>query len=478
MPKDTNKTQRKPRDKVLSRLMDRSRKNRSNDVARTTEDLSYPQMIASWKSWRLVEDSGTFNVKALEECLEQNMLDEDNLPSFTPEKHKDLLKSAGYEKVTDHLELPFGERYTLFVFRLKGHDQVMWLTKSGFGDALGKNRKEYIERFGRDATSQRGSQSQGSKTDDSDASENENDSNDATAKHIKDEDKDEARGTHEGVAVTDSDKDDESEPASASDSENEARNDTESDIESGDDGRDGDNTSDRSTPSPRHPKPSSRRSTSVSSQAKSKPGEGKLIFAREDGAKLRGLIKKDRSYEIEILKTAPAARMHHEKVPGFAPTVDKQFIAGLTIYKRLDRAQYKLRGCAGFERGPRTVWKVVILELTDKQLKEDLQKARTKAKCNYTGPLLCSWSSFVSAIRSNKEDIKEANKLFNGTKLAKTWKAKGIDPRSVRHQTFGPDDARVLSDGIKRLSEQLSEQNEKHSADMKELKSLLKKSKL
>ncbi|OAL42515.1 hypothetical protein IQ07DRAFT_593727, partial [Pyrenochaeta sp. DS3sAY3a] len=387
-------------------------------------------------------------------------IDPNDLPNFSPEKHKNLLKSAGYPKVRDHLVLPFGKKNTLFVFRLDDHDGVLWLTKSVFGDALGKNKKGYIERFGNDAASHRRSGLKASKPDDNDASEDQDDSNDTT------EDEDDTGNDTEGVAVTDADSGDESEHES--ESENEARNE--------DDDDDDEDTLDRTTPSPKGKSPSPRRSTStpVTSPKATQSTKGKIIYARYTGKILRGIIKKNGLYDIAELKTAPANIIHHEETTGFAPTIDNQFIASLTCYKRLDRSKYIMRGCAGFMRGPKQNWKVVILELTDEQLKEDLQDAREKAKCRYTGPLLCKWSQFETAVRRDKKDIEKAYEFLDKTNLGKALKKTGIEPRSVRHQTYGPEDARMISEGFRQISEKLSEQDKK----IKKITSMLEKSRL
>ncbi|OAL42535.1 hypothetical protein IQ07DRAFT_593718 [Pyrenochaeta sp. DS3sAY3a] len=459
-PKDKNMLSRVDKSRVDKSRLDKSRRSPPNDVVPSIEGLPCPQIRAAWRKWRLVEGGGTFEVLSSEKCEERGMIDPDHLPNFRPETHMDLLRSAGYKNIIDHLVIPFGENYTLFVFRLKGGDNVLWLIKSAFGEVFEGNKKKYIERFGTDAASHLHSGSKASKPDDNDDSEDRDDSNDTT------EDEDDAGNDTEGVAVTDADSGDESEHES--ESENEARNE--------DDDDDDEDTLDRTTPSPKGKSPSPRRSTStpVTSPKATQSTKGKITYARYTGKILRGIIKKNGLYDIAELKTAPANIIHHEENKGFAPTIDNQFIASLTSYKRLDRSKYKIRGCTGFMRGPKQNWKVVILELTDEQLKEDLQDAREKAKCRYTGPLLCKWSQFETAVRRDKKDIEKAYEFLDKTNLGKALKKTGIEPRSVRHQTYGPEDARMISEGFRQISEKLSEQDKK----IKKITSMLEKSRL
>ncbi|KAF2848311.1 hypothetical protein T440DRAFT_536439 [Plenodomus tracheiphilus IPT5] len=458
MPKAKKPRARKPREGSLL-----------DQILPTVEDSSSLGMLAASNNLRLVKykQNGNFNVIPWPECEAQGLLDED-LPSFTPPEHKKLLKSVGYDKVRDHVCIPYGKdgKYTLFVFRLEDSDETMWLTKSGFNTALGK--KSYDEKFMNEAASRRSFGLAPSKPHDKGTNEDEANSNDVITKEGEDE-SDAGNDADDVATIADSDSD--AERAS------EIENQTETDSEDEDNEAPGPSTPRPKGKSPNLGKssPTPRRSTSIGSRKDKKSAEENIVYARKFGKTLHCLYQKDDgSYDMKPKTSAPTDRIHHEKVLSFAPTIDRQFLEGLTNYDGLNPKYYKLRGCAGFQRGEKQVWKIVVIELTDDKLKEKLGKVREEKRCHYNGPLLCSWTVFEKAIRNDEKVVNKAWKLFEGTELARTYKREGVDPRTIKHKTLEADEFRTVHTKL----DQLTEMGKQNAADIQKLIARMAKSKL
>lgn len=458
--------------------------SRSDDIRPTIEVSSSAQIKAAYKNWRLLDDGDTHYVKTAEECEEGGLMEVTELPNFTPKDHADRLKAAGYEKVRDQEYHKFGN-ITLFIFRLVDDESKIWLSKSGFEKALGKKvgdkfikdadlRKKPLEEGRTKSRSPSGSKTP--KQDKGNVAQNHNGSNAATA------DEDITSDDGEGVdAVSDSESENESISESKAESEvgSEVESAVGSDIGSDDDSDD-DGGSDHSPPSPKRGSPSSKptsakskpispRSKPTSSSSKTSSVVSNIIFARKVGREIQGLFEKNGKYDIKVLKSPPPDHMYDGPGTGFAPIVDKKFITRLKLDSRLDPEEYELRGCPGFRRGVWTTWRVAVLELKDRTLKEELKRARKAAGLRYTGPLLCSLTQFRTVVLG---DMKKADELFNKTKLARILKAeyedrkaRGLPDRKTRHETFDPDENKALYDSISKLQRQ----NEEQDADIKRL---------
>jgi len=469
-------------EKTRSASRSKKRISRSDSGPATAKSSSPAEILAKSGNDRLVKYADdTYRVHNFKDDLIQDLMDDDDIPPFSDGNHQKCLRSVGYNNVTDLQALTHGSKNskTLLIFRLQGEADIRWLTKSTFLGAL-QNKSErdlFTEALGAllnpEAPTSNGSDAGGSlyssnHTTIQDRIKNESDTN----RH------------DENAALEDvgrySGNQNESNTASGpgSRAESEAEGNTESE-----DQNDGD-ASDRRTPSPRgkilglerralnlkgkksslDSKASSPKSTMPVASAKKtrlaipKTGEEKIIYARKFGKKWQAVIQKDiigggTLYDMEELKTAPdGACTHCKETSGFAPTVDKGFILGYTRGKQLDRKIYKLVGCTGFRRGKNTTWRAAILELTNKELKQQLNTTRVKEGCTYTGPLLCSWTQFTANVRGDKD---LADELFSETKLGKELEDEGIQPRSVRHQTLDPDAFRLVHDKIDQLSEQV-----------------------
>jgi hypothetical protein len=118
-------------------------------------------------------------------------------------------------------------------------------------------------------------------------------------------------------------------------------------------------------------------------------------------------------------RNAPRAftRTH---VAEFDPGIDGRSIRSLTTRENLDRRLYRSRGCTSFmcSKTDGLPWRVVVLELTDKPLRRQLQECRSTS---YNGPALRSMSVAEKAIGSHRKTIRKAKKLLELIDLAQKW---------------------------------------------------------
>lgn len=391
-------------------------------------------IIASWTNWRLLRyGSDGFDVKSSGECEE---LADADIPNFSPDDHKKLLKNAGWGQVTSPRYVEFGneKKMSLFIFQLKGSPDFLWLSKSAFVKALGY--KENYEDLFRNAADSRKYEVEGKR-----AAEDEHEL------ESEDEDGDEAEG---GANESDS----EQEKHASDSGEEECTNQSDS---SSSESEDHDGTPKERKPSPNRKSADRSRSKSVASDEKTSRTASKVFYARKVGSILWGVERKAKKYDMHKFEKLPRDVIHTEAKPstGFAPKADAEYIKSITAMRGLEPEEYDLLGCVAFPRSQDETktgaWKMAILELKDQSKKKALDKHRSKSGCRYRGDVLISMSVFQEAVRRDKEALEKANKLLDGTTYVKGLKKRGLNIRNVRHVTL-TDDMRSVHDELRRMN--------------------------
>jgi hypothetical protein len=396
-------------------------------------------ILAKSGKYRLVQDRDHLLVLEERYCEDVKQRTGELL-DFNPASHKTALKLTGYDFLSDMCKHPYGpgKKNTLFTYTRAGREQ--WITKTGFKSQLGQlctdkfisNSKLVKAGIVSEMGDGSGNESGGgtvrrtiqakfvSRTSDSSdpdsasegSDESSSDDQPTTMHRIPRKSASSSRSRY----VVDS-------KASGADSTSEVfegSSDTDSASEVTEAASSDDQTVSRRT----------ARKTKSSSPSTTPRSFQKNIFARTLFSQIHNIyINEDRIYDLEQLDREPDY-IHIEPAPTFAPAVDKKFLLGLLLQKKLEKENYTLVGCVGLKHGA-NLWKAAILKL-DKDLTKKLQNARRNNGVKYAGPALVPMSFFRHEI---KGDTRKAEEFFDKTTLGKErgdMRYKSLEPEETQ----------------------------------------------
>lgn len=91
----------------------------------------------------MVELQGSFEILTLQQCEEQKITRREDLPSFTPNRHKRNLRES--HKMERGSVLPYGKSL-LYVYERQGHNEFEWLRRGAFKKILGQDESIKFEK--------------------------------------------------------------------------------------------------------------------------------------------------------------------------------------------------------------------------------------------------------------------------------------------------------------------------------------------
>jgi hypothetical protein len=151
--------------------------------------------------------------------------------------------------------------------------------------------------------------------------------------------------------------------------------------------------------------------------------------------KIRGLVLRDEAYDFEVLRDCPRERMIANQNGGMAPKADNMFIE---IMKKADKSKFDIQGCAAKWHGRPDKQVIVILNITDRKLKNNLTTLREMLQYEYDGPLVCSLAKYRD--KFGEEDfptferhLKKTNFALDATKEEISL-VKSVKKRSKRDE--------------------------------------------
>jgi hypothetical protein len=129
----------------------------------------------------------------------------------------------------------------------------------------------------------------------------------------------------------------------------------------------------------------------------------------------RGLVYRNGAYDFEELRSCP----DNLKIPGqnggMVPKVDNLFIRSL---EKSDRGKFNIIGCAAKPtKQSGKSYKLVVLDIENRDLKEELRRLRTRKNYRYDGPLVCTLSEYRQ--KFGEGDIGDLENLLMKTMFAK-----------------------------------------------------------
>ncbi|OWY49408.1 hypothetical protein AALT_g11076 [Alternaria alternata] len=369
-------------------------------------------VLAKWNSWFLVQylDDDLYDVLKSND-LHHSIRDMgySNLPSFSPDKDLKYVQQHKYAGIEYMGYISFGS-YTIIIFSVEDEDRpVRWLTKSKLTTALGDEKVTVTDLLKDDSKDMRTMRK---------------------ARH----------NTHRASSTSETDSlfiSDENQGKEQNTARS-ASEDYERPIKS------------RETPDPDYPRlrntsdtHSTRfknRDMSGSPDANHRSGRtpgpregGTVVYGRQYGDDLRGFVERDDgTFEIEVLEHCPDHCLSpNSNTTSLGPMADKDFLERHKRDRKLDTSMVKIVGCAAKWHSEDNYMAhiYVLLEIESenkdrgKKLKDLLDDLREKDGEKYSGPIICSYSTFKAHVRTKKEDLQLLAKLLRKSQFAKKAQA-------------------------------------------------------